>query len=349
MKNIIAHFVKFANEHVDAIPDYVAGASVHTFANLDNPRNESEVFLSAFAKQAGVQTAISKPELRKRARILGIEHQIDAMERAFNAPPEQVKTAAEEEYPIRSADEWKKAASWIEKNGYALSVDERRVVADKIVKKASEYNQEPSVSIEAMAGLGKFNAAAVVADLRKRAYLLRMTSVPNPVYRGRWIKAASSMDDLAEVVEEEPCTSEQYADKIAEAVQCVDNDFELYRYYGDRLKEPDLMVRSMSDKVAREINTYAVKLADGSVYDRRDFYNLNVGKIAKYFGSDTAWSMMSDLRVDVNKVASAVETWDLPEVEVLQSVFEEQGIVPKLKVAKALLGREFIESLAYYE
>jgi hypothetical protein len=123
----------------------------------------------------------------------------------------------------------------------------------------------------------------------------------------------------------------------------------LYQYYGSRLKEPDVVVRSVSDRVEQDLNRYAVKLADGSVYDRRDFSKLNVVKVAKYFGSDTAWDMLTDLKLDTDKVASVVETWELPEVEVFQGLLEEQGICPKVKTAEALFGKKFIEFLAQYE
>jgi hypothetical protein len=230
-----------------------------------------------------------------------------------------------------------------------LSVAERREIAGNIVKKASAYGQETDVSLEAMAGLGQYNAYTVIENLMKRAAILRNTYVPNTRYRADWRKAAESLEELAEFVAEQPCTSEPFADKIAEAVQVIDNDFNLYPHYGYDLKEPDVMVRSVSDSARRDIDRYSVKLADGSVYDRRDFKPLDAGKFARYFGADAVWDMMTGFQLDVDKVAAAAESWELPETEVFKSLLNEQGIEPKVVTANALLGKQFIEMLSHYD
>jgi DNA-binding transcriptional regulator of glucitol operon len=348
MQALIDAFVKFADTS-GSIPEYVTDLSVSDFGKIDDPKTRSAVFLSAFAKQAGVKTRISQPELNKRARLFGIDRQIKEMVKAYNTPHQPVKTAAEaENYPIRSAEEWKKAADWIAQNGYALQVEDRRMLAGKIVKKAAEYKQETTESLEAMAGMGKYNPAVMVSELVKRAKILKTRFIPNPQHRDSTLKTAADFEDLAEAVATVPNTSEAYADKLAAAVQCLDNECGLHLHYGSQIKEPDLAVRPVSDKTRRDINTYAVKLADGSVYDRRDFSRINPDCLTPYFGTDTVWDMMTDFQIDVNKMASAVEQWDIPEAELLVSLLAERRIRPKTKVAESLLGRQFIEHLAHY-
>jgi hypothetical protein len=349
MKEIIADFVKFASEHEEVIPDYVKSASVHTFANLDDPKNKAEVFLAAFAKRAGHKLMVVNRDLHKRASLFGIEHQLAAMIRALDAPPPVKTAAAEEPYPIRSLIEWRKAAAWLEQNGYALPITERRKIANCIVKKAAEFGQETGVSLEAMAGLGQYNAYTVIENLVKRAAILRNTHIPNKPYRERWLKTARALDELAESIAYQPCTSEQFADKIAQTVQIMDNDFNLYQRYGYDLHPPDIMVRSVSDSTRRDIDRYSVKLADGTVYDRRDFNRIPAVKLARYFGEDAVWDMMTDLRLDTDKIASVAEKWELPETQVFRDLLNEQGIEPKVFTSNSLLGKQFIETLAHYE
>jgi len=135
--------------------------------------------------------------------------------------------------------------------------------------------------------------AIPVSELRKRAQILTISE---------------DTDQLAD----------QYAEFNAAANGYIDT--------------PDGAVFAHTHKTAEEIEQYAYKMADGNIYDVRDFDHINVGDVLDVFGEKFAMAMCDGLTVSHTKAAEVCDVMTELELTLFKDLLKQANIQPKYVV-----------------
>jgi hypothetical protein len=334
MKFDTAKLSAYAQQY--SLPDYVKTARTCTFDQLSDPRNRAACYLSKFAALTG-QPNISERERCKRAEILNIGDDIEHLEQTYREfeQASQTKTAAPtEQYPIRSKDELSVAAWWLSKNAHALPLDERRDLGRKLLKKADEFGVTLPEEIEKFAGVGSPDLNILRENLIKRAELVKHARLNSPKLRA---DTAEALNDLALAVRVRPQLSLQTEslDKLATAMQFIDNEYGFHGHYGAYIDPPDVAAYPHSQKTGAEIEKYAYELF-GDVYDIRDFENIKLAEVLETLGPDYVTAMTSGLSIDVEKTAEMLDAMDELETSIFVDIVKSAGIQPKFRPPKTV-------------
>jgi len=319
-------FIKFAKQY--GVPDYVKTATTSTFEDISDPSTKVACYLARFASLVGEPT-ISTREQYKRAEILNIGDDIDTLEKNYADFLQKsiVKIAApKEKYPIRNKTEFQSAAKWLMKNAYALPVPERRELAGRLVKKASEYGSEIDEQINKFAGEGIGDVRKIIPNLLKRADYVRRSQLHT---RQQKEKTAQDLEALAELARLQPksITDAENLDKLAATLQFIDNEYGLYSRYNN-IDPPDDTVFAHSNKVGQEIEKYACALGD-EVYNIRDFERLKIADIIDTLGEDFAVVMSDGLFLDHKKIAEVLDVMNDLERILFRDMVKAAGIKPQ--------------------
>jgi hypothetical protein len=316
-----------------AIPDYVKTASTSDLDvdNISMPTTKSTVWLRKFADLAGEYRIKNNPRLEKRAEILGISEDLDKLNENWTdfSTEKPVKTAEPTEtYPIRNKDEFMAAVGWLKKNAFALAVDERRELAERILEKSAEYDMAIDDQIVKFAGQGVGNVHQIVPNLLKRAELIRNSRLAKADVRE---KTACELETLAKNAQQKPAEAVKIEnlDKIAQVLQFIDNEYGLSGHYSNGyLDTPDNAVFAQTTKTAEEINTYGCQLGN-DLYDIREFEKLKLADIADTFGSDFAEAMSEGLALTHEKIATTLSVMTDLETTLFKDLVKAAGIQPK--------------------
>ena len=321
-------FLEFARQY--DVPDYVRAAHSRTFEEVDDPRSKEACYLAKFASLTG-ESDLSAAEQRKRAQILNIEGDISELETNYADFKQKsaVKTAAPtEKYPLRNKNEFMAAMGWLKKNAYAIALPERRELAERLIKKAEEYDMSIDEQLVKLAGLGVGDVNHIIPNLYKRADLIRISKLNSAEQRE---KTAVDLEALAEIAKMQPnrTIETENLDKISATLQFLDNEYGLHQHYTDGyIDPPDSVVFVHSHKTAEEIEKYACALGD-EVYDVRDFEQLKIADIMDTFGEDFVTVMSDGLTLSHSKIADVIDVMTPTERSVFTDLVKEAGIKPQ--------------------
>jgi hypothetical protein len=329
-------FIKYAKTY--RIPSYVKVASTHTFTEAANPKTKSDVYFAVFSKVAGTDYCkLSEAELGKRAQWFGIGN--DCAEMIKNLT-EQTKQAAavepeaeEEDYPVRSPEEWAKAASWLQRNAYCISVPDRQKLAAKLIKTAQEFGlPEPDDKMYKHAGVGMCDPQKAAYEFLRRSELIGSSKIGEAKKRAEAVK---DLQKFAALIATQPTTasSSEWQLKLAAFAQFIDNEYDLSKHYGSYINEPDEITYGLSYKTAEHIHKRACALTNGNVFDSSEFTKLGAEALVNTFSPEFVKAVTTGLEIDPVKLAKAASYLEEPEADLLSSILAEYGITPKLKTS----------------
>ena len=324
--------IAFGKQH--SLPDYIKTAKTSAFADIDDPKTKVAVYLRKFAEL--LEKKPKNRELEKRAEILGISEDLEKLAADFadSQKPKVEKVATtNEQYPIRNPEELKAAISWLQKNAYAISLPDRRELAEKIIKKCAEYKVTPTDTVYKYAGIGVPDKAVLYDNLMKRAALLRVTHKIHPTT----IKEATAAD-LEKLAQESFKKAEYTAaelDEIAGTLQFIDNEYGLHSKYGSYINHPDQVCYAISLRSIEEAEKYAYQI-NNDVYDIREFEALKIADIADVLGEDFVEVMSEGLYLNQEKIAKVLEVMTDLEKELFTGLIKEAGIKPKYQVKETV-------------
>jgi len=339
-------FITFAKQY--RVPDYVKAASTKNFEDIDDPHTKVGCYLARFASLTGQKIHISDKETVKRAAILNILDDIRDLDHNYSAFQQKstVKTAAQtEKYPIRNKSEFLASQKWLKKNAYAMPIPERRELAKRLIKAASQYEEPVDDQLTKFAGQGTGDVRRLIPNLLKRAELIRASRLNTKERRN---KTAENLEVLAEIAKLQPnqTTTPDNLDKIAATLQFLDNEYGLHAHYHDRyIDPPDDASYVHSVKTAQEVKTYACELGE-EIYDIRDFEKIKIADILDTFGEDFVTAMADTLTLNHEKVAAVLNVMTDVEKSLFYDLVKSAGIQPQYFQRKRVNLQELAKILA---
>lgn len=243
--------------------------------------------------------------------------------------------------PMRSAEEVKHAADWLQQYCDRIGYADRNAIANKILVKAASFGAGLAniEFLERQAGRGVCSPAEVVKMIEDRAKLANDVAL-----RAHFMK-------LAGVVRETPrqALTPDMMVKLAETIDTLDRGLGLTGKYSDGLpRAEDVLFKATFNKVASE-RANLVPTTSGKVYDKQAFQKLALADVEALFGTDFADRIKDRTgSVDPEKMAEEVATLPRPDAELLDSLLSDNGIAPMLtKAASARLGFTEAEQAAW--
>jgi hypothetical protein len=330
-------FIEYAGTHT--LPSYVKTAQTKEFTESANPKTKSAVYLAVFSKVAGTDYCkLSEAELGTRASWFGIGNDCAELiknltEQTKQASAVEPETEPEEEYPVRSPEEWTKAASWLQRNAYCINVPDRQKLAAKLIKTAQEFGlPEPDEKLYKHAGIGMCDPQKAAYEFLKRSELIGISKVGDYKKRAETVK---ELEKFAALIAAQPTTSAsaEWQIKLAAFAQFVDNEYDLSKHYGHYISEPDEITYGLSYKKAEHIQKHACTLTNGNIFDSSEFTKLGTDGLVNTFSPEFVKAVTTGIEVDPVKLAKAAPYLEEAEADLLSSVLADYGITPKLKTA----------------
>lgn len=232
-------------------------------------------------------------------------------------------------YPLRNAIEVKTAADWLFQYREQIPFIDRNTIATKILEKASKYQAKITDHLEFLqkqAGRGICNPTEVVQQVKARRELIKDAELR--------LKVNSFINAL----ETSPRTSfnPDSLVKLASTIEQIDQLIGVK--YGERFIRPDDLVFSVTfDKAAEAIHSQ-VQLTTGSIYDKEMLAKVASDELQSCFGNDFVKEVSTGQRIDLEKLAEVLPTMPLPDAKVFDSMMNELGLRPHMKVASNVVG-----------
>lgn len=258
--------------------------------------------------------------------------------------------------PIRSTEEVKAAAEYLEKYRDAFPFSDRQKIATRILEKAAAYgaaigNEMPF--LERQVGRGVCEPDEVVREIEKRAELIPAKlgvtydhdQKPQGGLRDQFYKMAQSVKDSPRIA-----LQPQMLLKLAETLDKLDQDLDLRGRYGRGLSRPeDVIFKETFAKLASDVHQH-VATTTGTLYEKTAFGRLPLSDLEALFGTEFANRVDNGLGdVDVEKMAEEVATLPRPDAQLLDTLLSDNGIAPVMRKAAASrtgLPTEHMERLA---
>lgn len=244
--------------------------------------------------------------------------------------------------PIRSTEEVKAAAEYLEKYRDAFPFTDRQKIAARILEKAAAYGAgigEQMPFLERQVGRGVCEPDEVVREIEKRAELIPAKlgvtydheQKPQGGLRNQFLK-------MAEAVKEAPriALQPQMLLKLAETLDNLDRDLDLRGRYGRGLTRPeDVIFKETFAKLASDVHQH-VATTTGTMYEKKAFGKLPLADLEALFGTEFSSRVDNGLGdVDVEKMAEEVGTLPRPDAQLLDTLLSDNGIAPIMRKAAA--------------
>ena len=240
----------------------------------------------------------------------------------------------ERRYPLRNAEETLKAASWLRQHRDHWSYDDRRTMANKVIKQAAIYGVTiPDADrrfLERQAGFGIGNRSRIVSMLRNRVKRAEI----QPAMQ-------AALDNLADAVSKSELVTQNTAMmcKVASVVDSFDRECHLTHNYCDSFPRPEDVVFEHTMTDMQKTAASVCELTTGSIFPASQLEVLRPAQIRDLFGSDAAEAVVSGFHVNGVKLAEFAANLPEPEAELLEMALLDHGIEPAVKkVASARVG-----------
>jgi len=220
-----------------------------------------------------------------------------------------VDESGKRKYPVFDKEGAAKAMNYFEDNRFKYPIDMRIQLARNIVKKACNYDLEPSEVLMKEAGFGIPNRNQLMQEILERA---RISTDPEIACKfaslNEYVASASTEDLIGNL------------DKLASVIDTLDNANGLTDMYNVRIMSPQETIYQMSVKEASSI-------VDDSVVLVR--HTLKLSKMAELnpdvfnvLGDDFSKELSTDGKLDIKKMAAILPTLPLPDKRLLEEEIE---------------------------
>lgn len=229
----------------------------------------------------------------------------------------------ERHYPLRNSGEVKMAASWFQKYRDEFTFPDRRMIASRILEKASEFEVRLNEHelLEKTAGHGYCAAGTIMEMLEKRATLVNRS---HPEYALQLRNMVASMQNA-------PARSREYETrcKMAELLDQFDRQTHINRLYDDGLERPEEVLFQVNEKAAAEFVESHVTTVTGSVYEKDALAELDLSDIRDWMGDEFANAVShGGLYTDPVKLATILSTLPRGDAAMFDRLASERGVAP---------------------
>lgn len=246
----------------------------------------------------------------------------------------------ERHLPLRSAQEVKAAAEYVEQYRDAFPYPVRRFMASKILEKAASYGANlkgHTEFLEKQAGRGVCDPAEVIDMIEKRAMLVAPdvgvtfdeSGARQGGLRNHFLKMAKSIKEMPR-----HALQPDMLVKLAETIDQLDRNMNLTDKYGTMLQRPeDVIFKATFNKVASDLQQ-VVATTSGNVYEKEAFRKLKLDDVQDLFGEEFASRVKTAFgEIDPEKMAEEVATLPRPDAQMLDGLLSDQGIIPEMRKA----------------
>lgn len=325
----------YVGKHIPLTKEAAAGLSDDLFAD-DAKRvfpinSKADIWLSAaYFKEAAADYKCAmaeyiKDRIKSAAAVFGIAEDV---EEVFNSAQVKVASAKDDpdnycwvdekgkySYPVFDKVGAEKAISYFEEHRLGYPLDTRIKLARNILKKACDYDVEPTETLMKEAGFAVPNRAKLMEEILERA---KMTDDPEAAMKFAAINEAIANSSNEEFMEN--------LDKIAEVIDALDGVNGMRHQYNVKILSPQESIYSMSVKEASDIlddsialNKYTFKLSKMAELNP-DTFNV--------LGDNFSDELSTDGKLDVQKMATILPTLPTPDKRLLEEEIEASfGVV----------------------
>ena len=221
----------------------------------------------------------------------------------------------------------------------------RKTAARKILLKAAQYALRKDVTDEERANsalegdtrvyLEKAAGYGMTTPLLAAERLAVRTLMIPPQFHDLKIKMA----ELTQAVRSLRRCPPPYLQKLAEAVDKVDREVGLCRFYDQGVELPEELFFTVLEKQAADVLGAYVSLTTGNAWSLEDVARLPLAKIAAVLGNDFADAVVdaSGLHVDLQKFAEVAPTLPRDDAVLLEKAMAAAGT--EKSAAELLLGK----------
>lgn len=218
---------------------------------------------------------------------------------------------------MKTAMEVKAAAEWLLKHRDSIPYGDRNVIATKIVEKAAAYGATLGANelfIEKQAGRGVCDPADVVRMLSQRATLGKTAA-----YREAMHQLADTF--AAKKITTDPATLVE----LAKTVEAYDRANHIN--YTAHIQRPEDVIFGVTFKEAKDGEGCAVRLTNGTVYNKMSFEKVSLADIKALFGPAFASEVTLDgLSVCPEKLAEQAAALPAPDADAFEQLLKEANV-----------------------
>jgi hypothetical protein len=243
------------------------------------------------------------------------------------------------EYPLRNPQEVKQASAWFSQHRDNFTFQDRRVMAERLLKRADDYGvalpaQEERL-LQQQICHGTCDPKTAAEHVRNRAVLAthKLAQFRDP------------LNHLADMLESNPQAALCPATlaSFCDAVSQFDEQIKLAGHYTSMLPRPEDIFCQITIKEAEEAISGTVPLVTGNMYSKEDVAKLAYNDIREVLGDELAEAMSTGLAVDADKLADVAPTLPRGDAVLFDRLLAERQIRPFGKTAAAVAGPSFAE------
>lgn len=228
---------------------------------------------------------------------------------------------------IANPAELQKAAAELQQHRDQMPYLERRMIAERLLKRAGELQVRLAQESEfrKIAGQGVGAPRAIVSMIQDRSRIasgeVRVSLQKVAQQLTTWPRALRDRGRLT---------------KLAVMIDSIDESIGLRGRYTDDIPRPEDVLFGGLFKEAADEREQQVRFLTGSIYEKSQFDKLALSDVQAALGQDFAREVQTPLGdVDTEKLALHSRILPLPDQEVLEQVMSAAGIRPVLKTAAA--------------
>lgn len=271
--------------------------------------------LQKFAEYFGITTELAS--LQEKSAALHAPEEIPDSDFAYIWDnPEQ---GVQRFYPLRTAQEIKQAADWLESVRDQMIYEDRQKVASRILEKAGTVgvglSDEQLHFLDMQAGNGLPDVDALDTAIRQRASFAKKAS------------QRAEITKMAELIRQTPQLLLSTVDttKLASVIEDIDDMLGLRSHYSEQLKRPEEVLFGLTHrKVAADVAALCT-LSTDATYANGQFEKLSRDMIEADFGTDVANQVCTGFAVDGAKFASFAKTLPRASARQLEQLMSEVG------------------------
>jgi hypothetical protein len=229
----------------------------------------------------------------------------------------------EKHYRLHNANDIKAACSYLEKYDPEFPFEERRIFADKVLRKAAALGVDLGVTeewLEKKAGWGSCSSDMVIHLLKSRADAL--------VNAGRGTNLIETLAKTAAACKNDP---NRFKDpetlwKMASLIDKVDRE---YRLNKDELPSLDELFGVTIKKAEKIVSDHFV-LCTGTIYEKSALAHLNMDDVRSVMGEPFAEAVSDGggLFLNFDKLAKVASDMPLPDAQLFERMVRASDIRP---------------------
>ena len=230
----------------------------------------------------------------------------------------------ERHLPLRNEHEIKAAADYLVNYRDEFVFDDRRKMAEKIIKKAQDYGVTVNDDVLKQAGHGHCSIKSAARFLRDRARLIKNTEI------------ADQLVKTAAAIEQRPASSREHMLKLAKTVSNIDQEFGIYRDYSATVPRPEDALFGITETTVKAAHSAHIPMTSGAIYKLADLAKVKLQDVRDWMGSDLANEVSAGgVLIDQEKLAEILPTLPRGDAELFERMLNKNGINPFAKEASS--------------